>query len=203
MLLPRRALLAAIVLAMPLASNARAQGTPPERLRGTVAKLSGDTLTVTTGGKDAAVTLDPGTRILLIAPARMADVKPGSFIGTAAMPQPDGTLMAMEIQVFPEAMRGVGEGHRPWDLRPGSTMTNGTVGTVTGTSGRRLTTTYKGGAQTVTVPPDAPVITYARASRAALVPGAHVIVGLKPAGGSGGLHALYIGVGKDGLTPPM
>jgi len=203
MKLARRRLLAVLAAAVAAARGARAQGTPPDRIRGTIAAVAGDTLTVAgTNGTTMPVALDPTTRITLIAPARIEDIKPGSFIGTAALPQKDGTLMAMEIQVFPESMRGVGEGHRPWDLRPGSTMTNGTVGTVTGTSGRQLTMTYKGGAQTVTVPPEAPVITYEPADRTALVAGAHVIVALR-AEGSGAPHAVYIGVGKDGLTPPM
>ncbi len=203
MLIARRVLLAALPATLSVVPRAMAQGAPPQRLRGTIAAVAGDTLTVGgTGGKDTAVTLDAATRITLIAPARIEDIKPGSFIGTAALPQKDGTLMAMEIQVFPESMRGVGEGHRPWDLRPGSTMTNGTVGTVTGTSGRRLTMTYKGGEQTVTVPAEAPVITYEPGTRAALVQGAHVIVAIRPAA-DGTLHALYVGVGKDGLTPPM
>ena len=201
MKLARRRLLAVLAAAV-AASRARALGAPPDRIRGTIAAVAGDTLTVAGTGGTMSVVVDPGTRITLIAPARIEDIKPGSFIGTAALPQKDGTLMAMEIQVFPESMRGVGEGHRPWDLRPGSTMTNGTVGTVTGTSGRQLTMTYKGGAQTVTVPPEAPVITYEPADRAALVAGAHVIVALR-AEGSGAPHAIYIGVGKDGLTPPM
>ena len=202
MLIPRRALFAALAATAAIVPRAKAQGAPPARIRGTIASVTGDTLTVAANGKDTAVACDPHTRITLIAPARIEDIKPGSFIGTAALPQKDGTLMAMEIQVFPESMRGVGEGHRPWDLRPGSTMTNGTVGTVTGTAGRRLTMTYKGGEQTVVVPPEAPVITYEPATRAALVPGAHVIVAVDQAA-DGGLHALYIGVGKDGLTPPM
>ncbi len=203
MRLTRRRLLAVLATAAVAAPRARAVGAAPDRIRGTIAAVAGDTLTVAlNGGGSMAVTLDPGTRITLIAPAHIEDIKPGSFIGTAALPQKDGTLMAMEIQVFPESMRGVGEGHRPWDLRPGSTMTNGTVGTVTGTSGRRLTMTYKGGEQTVTVPPEAPVITYEPADRGALVAGAHVIVALR-AEGSGAPHAIYIGVGKDGLTPPM
>jgi hypothetical protein len=115
------------------------------------------------------------------------------------MPQSDGSLRAFEIQLFPESMRGVGEGHRPWDLQPHSTMTNGTV---VGTSGRSLTLDYQGGEKTVTVPADAPVITYQSGDPSLLVPGAHVIIiGKRSAGGS--FAADRIGVGKNGLTPPM
>lgn len=198
----RRLMLTMIAASAATVPSLAAPAAPPGRVRGTVVSVAGNTLTVRDrAGRPVAIRLAPGTRITLIAPANIKDIKPGSFIGTAALTQKDGTLLAMEIQVFPESMRGVGEGHRPWDLRPGSTMTNGTVGTVTGTSGRRLTMTYRGGEQTVVVPPQAPVITYEPATRAALVPGAHVIVGLSA--GAGAPHALFIGVGKDGLTPPM
>jgi hypothetical protein len=88
------------------------------------------------------------------------------------MPQADGTLRAFEIQVFPDSMRGVGEGHHPWDLQPQSTMTNGTVGDVVVTQGRTLTLRYKDGEKTVVVPENAPIITYGVGSRAMLVPGA-------------------------------
>jgi hypothetical protein len=99
-------------------------------------------------------------------------------------------------------MRGTGEGHRPFDLQPSSTMTNGTVGSVTGSVGRTLTVTYADGAKTIVVPPDTPVVTYEPGSRALLVPGAHVIVmGFEAAEGQ--LSATRISVGKDGLVPPM
>jgi hypothetical protein len=116
--------------------------------------------------------------------------------------QPDGTLKALEIQVFPESMRGIGEGHRPWDLVEGSTMTNGTVGELKVSNGRLLTLSYKGGEQTVYVPNDAPVITYEKASRTDLTKGAHIIafVTHQP---EAALTATRIGVGKDGLIPPM
>lgn len=198
----RRVLLAGLA-AGSLAVRAAAQGAPPGRLRGTIQSVNGDTLTVTTRmGKSVQLVMAPNMAINVIAPSRIEDIKPGSFIGTAAMPQKDGTLMAMEVQVFPESMRGIGEGHRPWDLKPDSTMTNGTVGNVTGTSGRRLTLAYKGGEKTVVVPPEAPIITYEPGSRALLVPGAHVII-FTSHGANGALRADRIGVGKDGLTPPM
>jgi hypothetical protein len=203
MMIHRRFLLA-LPAALALAGRAWAQNAPPpSRLRGTIESAGDGTLAVKTqAGQTVQLAVTDKTRILEILPARMEDIKPGSFIGTAAMPQKDGTLMAMEIQVFPEAMRGVGEGHRPWDLKPDSTMTNGTVGDVTGTSGRKLTLKYKGGEQTVTVPAEAPIITYAPGTPAMLTPGAHVIIfAVRDAGG--GMHASMIGVGKDGLVPPM
>ena len=198
-----RRLLLAAVAANAVILRAAAQSAPPARVRGTITAVADDAITVTArDGKPVRLAMTPQTPITAIAPARMEDIRPGSFIGTAAMPQPDGTLMAMEIQVFPESMRGVGEGHRAWDLQPGSTMTNGTVGTVTGTSGRTLTLTYKGGEKTVTVPAEAPVITYTKGDRTMLVPGAHVIIFVSKAM-DGSLRADRIGVGKDGLVPPM
>ena len=131
-----------------------------------------------------------------------ADIKPRSYIGTAAMPQADGSLVAYEIQIFPESMRGVGEGHHPWDLQPQSTMTNGTVGDVVVTQGRTLTLRYKDGEKQVVVSEKAPIITYAPATAAMLTQGAHVIITAtrQP---DGSLVAQRIGVGKDGLVPPM
>jgi hypothetical protein len=197
----RRVLLAAVITA----SAARCAGAREQsaRIRGTISSVVGTYLKVATReGRTVTVAVPQDTPILLIAPARIEDIRPGSYIGTAAMPQPDGTLLAMEVQVFPESMRGVGEGHRPWDLRPDSTMTNGTVGDVVVASGRRLTVKYQGGQKTVIVPPEAPIITYQPGKPDLLVPGAHVIIFAK-ASTDGMLAAQRIGVGKDGLTPPM
>ena len=202
MSIQRRAVMAILATAA-IAPRAFAQSAPMNRVRGTIAAVGGGTLTVNDRtGKPVRLAMAADTPILLISAAHMEDIKLGSFIGTAAMPQPDGTLMAMEIQVFPESMRGVGEGHRPWDLQPDSTMTNGTVGDVVGTSGRRLTLKYKGGEKTVVVPAEAPVITYEPGNPTMLVPGAHVIV-FVGADADGTLRAQRIGVGKDGLVPPM
>jgi hypothetical protein len=118
------------------------------------------------------------------------------------MPQPGGTLRALEVHVMPESMRGVGEGHRPFDLQPQSTMTNGTVGTVTGNSDRTLTISYAGGEKTVAVAANTPVVTYEPGSPALLVPGAHIILFGNQAP-DGKVTATRISVGKDGLVPPM
>jgi hypothetical protein len=110
--------------------------------------------------------------------------------------------MALEIHIFPESMRGSGEGHRPFDLQPESTMTNGTVGDVTVANGRTLTVGYKGGQQTVIVPPDTPIVGFEPGDRALLAAGAHAILfGTKQADGS--FTAARVLVGKDGLVPPM
>ena len=136
-------------------------------------------------------------------PATLADIKPGSFIGTAAREQEDGTIVAVEVHVFPESMRGSGEGHRAFDLGPKSSMTNGTVGQeVTGKTGQTLTVQYKGGEKSIVVPPNVPVVTFEPGTRGLLVPGAHVIVfGQKSDDGT--LRAANVLIGKDGLVPPM
>jgi hypothetical protein len=173
-------------------------------VRGEISSVDTGELQVTTrSGDKVSVKLPEAVVITIIVPIAIDAIKPGSFIGTAARTQPGGTLRALEVQVFPESMRGVGEGHRPWDLGPESTMTNGTVGTLQRIEDERtLTLAYKGGEKTVIVPPDAPIITYEPGSRAALIPGAHVIV-TATRNPDETLTAIRIGVGKDGLVPPM
>lgn len=176
----------------------------PSRIRGTVTSLDGTALRVAgSGGQDVVITLSANSSVTAVLPAKLSEVQPGSFIGTAAETQPDGTLVAKEVHIFPESMRGSGEGHRDFDLGPKSTMTNGTVGQeVKGTSGNTLTVAYKGGEKSIVVPPNAPVVTFAPGDRAMLVPGAHVIV--QPQAGAGGvLVTERVIVGKDGMVPPM
>ncbi len=176
----------------------------PMRIRGTLASISGDALHVTAkDGADIALSLDPNASVTAVVPARIADATPGSFIGTAAKPGPDGTLTAFEVHIFPEAMRGTGEGHYAFDLGPQSTMTNGTIGQeVTGNDGQTLKVQYKGGEKTILVPKDVPVVTFMPGDRAMLAPGAHVIVFAQKTA-DGALKAGRVAVGKDGLTPPM
>ncbi len=164
----------------------------------------GVSLTVRTrAGDETTVHLGDKTAVTLILPAALADVKPGAFIGVAALPGADGQLKAMEVHVFPEAMRGTGEGHRPFDLAPGSTMTNGAVSVrVDGNDGANLTVTYNGGQQVIAIDPKTPIVTFAPGARADLKPGAAVIArGPKEADGS--IDATRILVGKDGLVPPL
>ncbi|HEX2941092.1 MAG TPA: DUF5666 domain-containing protein [Rhodopila sp.] len=173
------------------------------RVRGSIESVGPDSLKVRTrAGDTVTLKLAEDLKITEIAPIDVSAIKPGAFIGTAAVTQPDGTLKAREVQVFPESMRGLGEGHRPWDLGANSTMTNGTVGDLKVSNGRHLTLTYKGGEQKVFVPPGVPVITYEPGSRALLKPGAHVIIFANHAADNS-LTATRIGVGKDGLVPPM
>jgi hypothetical protein len=182
---------------------ARAQAPQAVRIRATIDATDANSLRLTTrSGEKVTVALAPDTAIAALVPIKLEDIKPGSFIGSAAMPQADGTQRALEVHVFPESMRGTGEGHRPFDLQPQSTMTNGTVGSVTGTTGRTLTVNYQGGEKTIVVPPDTPIVTYEPGSPALLVPGAHIILfGTRAADGK--VTASRISVGKNGLVPPM
>jgi hypothetical protein len=198
----RRNLLAATLICC-LAGAAFAQTPAPVRVRGTIDSVNAQTMVVTSReGQKVTLAVAPDVGVTAILAASIADIKPGSYIGTAAMPQEDGSLLAFEIQIFPESMRGVGEGHRPWDLQPQSTMTNGTVGTVTGSSDRTLTITYAGGEKTVAVAANTPIVTYEPGSPALLVPGAHIILFGNQAP-DGKVTATRISVGKDGLVPPM
>jgi len=196
-------ILFAAALGCCVAVAALAQTATPVRVRGTIDAADAKTMAVTSReGQKVVLAIAPDIGVTAIIAANITDIKPGSYIGTAAMPQADGTLRAFEIQVFPESMRGIGEGNHPWDLEPQSTMTNGTVGDVVVTQGRTLTLRYKDGVKTVVVPDKAPIITYAPATPAMLVPGAHVIItaARQP---DGSLVAQRVGVGKDGLVPPM
>ena len=174
------------------------------RIRGAIERVDGPVLTIAPRtGSPLQVTLAPDVRIMAVLPAELAAIAPGTFIGTAALPQPDGTLRAQAVTIFPEAMRGAGEGHRPWDLTENSTMTNATVdAAVTEVAGRELTLTYKGGQQRLVVSPDTPVVTLAPGDASLLVPGNHVFLSAarQP---DGTLTAGRVAVGKDGLVPPM
>jgi len=195
--------IAACAAALTVSRSGWAQSPRAVRIRATIDGANASSISLTTrSGQQLTVALASDTEILAIVPFRLEDIKPGSFIGSAAMPQPDGTQRALEVHVFPESMRGVGEGHGPFDLQPRSTMTNGTVSAVAGSAGRSLTVKYPDGQKTIVVTADTPIVTYEPGSPALLVPGAHVIVmGTEAADGK--LSASRISVGKDGLVPPM
>lgn len=181
-------------------------GPPPSRVRATIVAVHDNTIDVAdTSGNKAAVALPADLAVTEIAPIEPSAIQTGSYIGTAAVKQPDGTLRALEVHVFPEAMRGTGDGHRPYDLGPGSSMTNGTVeqsGAVTGAQGRTLSVKYKDGEQRIVVPPDVPIVTFAPGRRDELKAGAHVVMFVR-ADAQGALTAQRVLVGKDGLVPPM
>jgi hypothetical protein len=204
MMLSRRAAMALPAgLLIPAVSRVEAQTPAATRIRGDIEALDGqDIHIVSRSGQNVTLRLAGDLQVQGVVPISIDAIKPGSFIGSAAVGQPDGTLRALEVHVFPEAMRGTGEGHRPFDLGPESTMTNGTVGEVVVSSGRTLKVGYKGGEKTIVVPPETPIVTYEPGSRALLVKGAHVIV-FATEGPTNSLTAKRIVVGKDGLVPPM
>lgn len=196
-----RGALAAIT--MLLAAGAAA-AEPTTRIRGTIDQVDGAVLGITTRERASVrVTLTADAKIAAMVQADLDDAAAGSFIGTAAVPQRDGRLAAQEVLIFPEAMRGAGEGHRAWDLTPDSTMTNATVeAAVTVVSWRVLTLTYKDGKQELIVPPGTPIVTLAPGDASLLKVGNHVFLGATQQV-DGGLSAARITVGKDGLVPPM
>lgn len=200
----RRLFLATALLAATTAVAAMAQTTPPTRVRGTVAALEGNTLTINSrDGQKVEISLKDPLTVVTVKNVELSSVAPGSYIGTATRTGADGKQTAIEVLVFPEPMRGAGEGHYAWDLEPGSMMTNGTVkGAVTAASGRELTIGFKDSSNTVFVPPNAPVVTFAPAAREDLKPGAKVFcIATKDAEGK--LTAARVTVGKDGVAPPM
>lgn len=196
----------AVALTLAFIAPALAQGVRPATARATIEGVSadGDTLSVRTrAGEQESVNLKPTTRVILVVPAVLSDVKPGSFVGVAALPGDGNELKAMEVHIFPESMRGTGEGFRPFDLAPNSSMTNGNISArVDAASGPKLTVSYKGGEQTIVVDPKTPIVTFEPGDRSELKAGAAIIArGPKQADGS--IDAAAVLVGKDGLVPPM
>jgi hypothetical protein len=198
--------------------------TPPSRIRGDIVSINGSALQLKAdSGQKVAVKLADRYTVSARSHADWTKIIPGAFVGTTAVPGLDGTLNAVEVHVFPESMRGTGEGHRPMDAAPGSTMTNATVTSVAvagqaaagrtmtnatvaaiagGDQERRMTLRYKGGEKVVAIPKDTPIVMVEPGDPSMLVPGAHVVVsGVQQNDGS--LLADRVTVGKDGLIPPM
>jgi hypothetical protein len=199
-MMTRRVLAGVALLAAISATAAFAQ--QAVRVRGTIEKVDGNTLTVKAGdGTAVTLMLTSDAAVVSVVKATLADVKEGSFVGSAAMPQPDGSQKALEVHIFPETMRGTGEGHRPFTV-PNSTMTNGTVGDmVTASDGQSLTVKYKGGDKKIVVPPGVPIVRYEIGGRSDLKPGAHVTATNAVKKPDGTLEAARINVGRDGLVP--
>jgi len=174
------------------------------RVRGEVVSLDGATLIVKSRqGTDVSLHLAEDLRLVGVVKASIADIKPGVFIGTSSVAKAGSTSRALEIHIFPEAMRGTGEGDRPWDLVPGASMTNGTAGSaVDGIDGKTVTVSYKGGERTIVIQPDTAIVTYAPADRSDLKRGAKVFSNAQKAP-DGTLTAASVSVGKDGIAPPM
>jgi hypothetical protein len=196
--------LIALALVATASISALAQQTSPSRVRGTVESVDGETLMVKSrSGEDVKLTMSGDIRVVGIVKIALADIKVGSFIGTTTVPGPDGGNNAVEVHVFPEDMRGTGEGSRPYDLHPNSSMTNATVAeSVVGNDGHTLLIKYKDGEKKVMVGPDTPVVTYVPAGKSDLKPGAKVIAFMKKLP-DGSFETNRVSVGRDGLTPPM
>ncbi len=175
------------------------------RLRASIEKIDGGTMTLKErNGEILNIAIDPSVSISECLPIDIEAIKPGSFIGSGALPQLDGTLKAVEVLVFPESMRGAGEGHRAWDVLPQSTMTNATVSEVIASSqskGRTLQLRYKDGEKTLVIPSDAPIVTFIPGDRALLVIGAKLIVTVQEKEGK--FTATRIIAGRNGFQPPM
>jgi len=200
----KRGIVAAAGLALMLTVSA-AQAQQPVRVRGTIEKADGGTLLIKTReGNEVTVKLKDGAQVSGVAKAALADIKQNSFVGITAMPQPDGTQKAIEVHIFPEARRGAGEGHRPWDLVPNSTMTNANVEQlVTAVDGPMLTMKYKDGEKKISVPNNATIVAFVNGDRGELKPGAKIFIAAGTKNPDGTIEAGAINVGRDGITPPM
>jgi hypothetical protein len=184
-----------------LALPASAQETV--RIRGTIERIEGPVYVVKTrDGAEFKLTVTDNPLYVAIAPATMADVKTGMFVGSAGMMQNDGTQKAIEVHIFPESMRGTGEGHYDWDLKPQSKMTNGNVEqTVAGVEGSTLSVKYKDGEKKLLVTPDTVVVNYVMGSKDDLKPGTKIFIGAAKKQPDGTFQTPRITYGRNGAGP--
>ena len=192
-----------VLLALPAAAQTAPEGTPA-RIRGTVEKLDGQALTLKSReGQQVTVTLTPNVTVTYLVKKSLGDIKAGDFVASTSTKGTDGKHHSVELRIFPEAMRGLGEGQYAWDLAPESLMTNATVSGVTGApQGQTLKVTYKGGESELVVGPDTPILGYGSGDMSLLKPGAAVfIVAQKQPDGS--LTAARVTAEKDDVKPPM
>ena len=192
-----------IALLLAPTASALAQD-PPVRVRGTIDRVEGDTYIVKArGGAELKVTLAEKATVVALIKASLADIKQGSYVGVSGMPQADGRQKALEVHIFPEAMRGVGDGHRGWDLQPTSTMTNGNVEQATASSdGQVLMLKYKDGEKKIVVSSDTPIVVYVPGEKSELKPGASIFIAAAVKQPDGSLQAPRVNVGR-GVAPPM
>jgi hypothetical protein len=197
----KQMLIAAALLAAVGMMSAPAQQTM--RVSGTIEKVDGDKVVVKqNGATDVTLTLTANAMIVAVVKASLADIKSGDFVGSAAMPQADGSQKALEVHIFAESQRGTGDGHRPWDGAPNSTMTNGAVGeTVTGVDGPVFTVKYKDGEKKIVVTPSVPIVRYEVGDKSEIKPGAAINVAAAAKKPDGTFTATRVNVGRGGLIP--
>lgn len=193
------------VLALLLIAGAPALAETPVTIRGTIVSVSADGATLDVkarSGEPASVHLKSDFQVIAVVPAELKDLATNAFVGVAAVPDGKDGLRALEVHIFPEALRGTGEGHRAFDLAPGSSMTNGAMtARVDNVDGAKLTVSYAGGSQTIRIDKTTEIVAFAPGQRSELKPGAEVIVrGTK--GEDGAVQSGYMLVGR-GITPPM
>ena len=195
----------AVAAFLAIAVLSPAQAAENVRVRGTIVGLDGSTLTVKTReGPNATVMLKPGAKVAGVTKASVEDIKAGDFVGIASLPTAAGGDGAIEVLVFPPALKGTGEGSYPWDLKPKSSMTNATVtNAVKSVDGRTLDLSYSGGKEKkIAVPDGVPIVTFGPATEADLKPGATVFVPAQR-GDDGALATGFVAVGTNGVDPPM
>jgi hypothetical protein len=199
----QRMLAAASFASICLALPAAAQETV--RIRGTIEKVDGPVYVVKNrDGAELRLTVTDPQLYVAIVKSTMADIKPGQFVGATGVTQPDGSQKAIEVHIFPESMRGTGEGHYDWDLKPNTKMTNANVEqTVAGVEGPVLSVKYKDGEKKVLVTPETSVVTYVIGDKNDLKPGTKIFVGAAKKQADGTVQTPRVTYGKDGLTPPM
>ena len=202
-----------VTCAVLLAATAAFAQDKPIRVRGMVEQIDGTVMTVKSReGDTLKIKLADEGKVVALVKASLADIKPNSFVGSTAMPQPDGTWKAVEVHIFPEEMRGTGEGDRPYDYKPQSTMTNGTVnglaktamttGTVANEEGATLTLNYKDGSKKIDVTPETVIVSYLPGTREELKPGARIYIPAATRQADGSLLTARVNVGR-GVAPPM
>ena len=197
------AVIVSVSLAHSVAALAQTAPAAPMRIRGTVTKITDDSFDVSVkGGKVSTLKLSPDATFMAVGHAAITDIKSDTFIGSTAITQPDGTLKALEVHVFPAGMKS-GEGHYAWDLGGSkSTMTNGTVGSVVESSGRTITVKYPNGEKQIVIPADVPIVSLEKGDRSLLVAGAHGVFFLTKAA-DGSQVVGRAAVGKGDVVPPM
>ncbi len=197
--------LAAAGFAAVLAVSAVLAQDAPVRVRGTIEGVDGETISIKSReGAAVKVKLADNAVIAAVVNASLSDIKQGNFVGVTALPETDGSWRAVEVHIFPESMRGTGEGDRAWDLQPKSTMTNATVNQmVSQVDGQTLTLQYKGGEKKIVVPKSAAIVTYAAGDKNDLKPGTKIFIAAATKQADGTLVAPRINVGRNGVAPPM